>query len=57
MQRHEACVSAICELLSINARFNDDPRGFSVKLQFRPEDPQNQPYNTWGGAEDGWGIG
>lgn len=32
-------------------RFNGDPRGFAVKIQ----NPAGR-YNTWGGAEDGWGV-
>lgn len=28
-----------------------DPRGYTVKVLLR-----NGKYNTWGGAEDGWGV-
>lgn len=33
------------------ARFGGDPRGYTVKLVF----PSGHN-NTWGGAEDGWGV-
>jgi len=31
--------------------FGGDPRGYTVKVILR-----NGKYNTWGGAEDGWGV-
>jgi len=33
--------------------FPGDPRGFTVKLHA----PNGQVFNTWGGAETGYGIG
>lgn len=42
----------VCELGDgFRVRFNSDPRGFAVKIQ----NPMGR-YNTWGGAEDGWGV-
>lgn len=57
VERLETAVNKRCAALGFRATHNGDPRGFSVKLQLQPDDPENQPYNTWGGAEDGWGIG
>lgn len=31
--------------------FSGDPRGYTVKVLLR-----NGRHNTWGGAEDGWGV-
>ena len=36
----------------VTADFSGDPRGYVVKIHF----PGNE-YNTWGGAESGYGIG
>lgn len=36
----------------VSVKFGGDPRGFCVKLMLLDE-----RYNTWGGKEDGWGIG
>ena len=33
--------------------FNGDPRGYPVKVVL----PKTRRYNTWGGAETGWGFG
>jgi len=52
--RHERWVARLCATVEIKAKFNGDPRGFPVKLHFGGDD---QPYNTWGGASEGWGIG
>lgn len=54
VRRHESAVARLCATVQIEAKFNPDPRGFPVKLHFGGGD---QPYNTWGGAECGWGIG
>lgn len=62
MTRHEGAVERLCDTIGIRrVDFNGDPRGFPVKLHlgnkpFDLESPE-QPYNTWGGAQDGWGIG
>lgn len=37
---------------SIKVHFDYDPRGFTVKIHTKDKD-----YNTWGGAETGFGIG
>lgn len=31
--------------------FGGDPRGYTVKVRLK-----DGRYNTWGGAEDGWGV-
>ncbi len=33
-----------------------DPRGYALRVIFAPLDLKNSPYNTWGGAESGWGV-
>ena len=38
----------------VSVRFNGDPRGYPVKLFFTYHE---RIYNTWGGAEEGYGIG
>ena len=64
--RHEKAVERLCKTVEIEVRFNGDPRGFPVKLHFGgepfayapfAEETGGQPYNTWGGASEGWGIG
>lgn len=55
-KRIEQVKRNICSLLKelgIDARFNPDPRGYAVKMAT----PKTNRYNTWGGKEDGWGIG
>lgn len=32
-------------------KFTGDPRGYCVRLML-----EDGRYNTWGGAEDGWGV-
>ena len=47
-----------CARIGVLADECGDPRGFSVKIHFTYADRENRkPYNTWGGAETGWGIG
>lgn len=53
---HTARVKALAEKIGCGVKFQGDPRGYSVKLHFGP-DPKRQPGNTWGGTDDGWGIG
>ena len=54
-ERVEALVREHCKALGIRATFNGDPRGYPVKVHFTYH--PHGVYNTWGGAEDGWGIG
>lgn len=60
--RHERWVERLCATVQIKATFNGDPRGFPVKLYLCNNEDQaralgDHPYNTWGGASEGWGIG
>lgn len=52
-QRIEKRIHTICLELGkgFRAKLNGDPRGYTVKLIL----PSGR-YNTWGGAEDGWGV-
>jgi len=52
----ESFMRVTCKAMAVDVKFNGDPRGFPVKLHFGPT-PESQPGNTWGGAEDGYGIG
>lgn len=57
-QRIENRVKAHCAALGIKVVFNGDPRGYPIKLHFGPRAGEaQQPFNTWGGASDGWGVG
>ena len=47
----EKRVAKLCQDMGLTVKFNGDPRGYAVKVQL----PSGR-YNTWGGAEDGWGI-
>ena len=47
----EKRIRAMCDTWRIGVKFNGDPRGYAVRLMF-----PDQSYNTWGGAEEGWGI-
>ncbi len=38
--------------LGVTLTLGGDPRGYTVKLMT----PKSGKYNTWGGAEDGWGV-
>lgn len=38
--------------LGIVFTFNGDPRGYTIKMKT----PRSGKYNTWGGAEVGWGV-
>ncbi len=48
-------VEDICKAYVVLVDFGCDPRGYVVKLHFTYG--KDKPYNTWGGAESGWGIG
>lgn len=37
--------------VKIKARITGDPRGYCLKLKLK-----SGAYNTWGGADEGWGI-
>jgi len=37
--------------LGIAVKFGGDPRGFTMRLTLK-----SGLYNTWGGAEEGWGV-
>lgn len=51
-ERAENRIRAICKPLGMEVKFGGDPRGFPVQL-FLP----SGKYNTWGGAESGYGVG
>lgn len=42
------------QVLGLRVTFSGDPRGYTVKLH---ADPECNFYNTWGGLEEGYGIG
>lgn len=44
-------LAKLLDVLGIRVRYGGDPRGFTVKLRLK-----SGRYNTWGGAEDGWGV-
>lgn len=55
--REEALRARIAALVSegydgLTPRFGGDPRGYVVKLVCRDGE-----HNSWGGAEEGWGVG
>lgn len=55
--REKALRARIAALVSegydgLTPRFGGDPRGYVVKLVCRDGE-----YNTYGGAEEGWGVG
>jgi hypothetical protein len=50
-ERLEAKIRAICEEIGCGVKLGGDPRGYTVKVIV----PSGR-YNTWGGAEDGWGV-
>lgn len=47
----EARIEALCAGVGVRVKFGGDPRGYTVKVFF----PSGRS-NTWGGAEDGWGV-
>jgi hypothetical protein len=46
-------IQVIAKKYGLRATFDGDPRGYVVKLH----SPKSDVYNTWGGAESGYGIG
>ena len=48
----EARVRELAGLLGVRVTFGGDPRGYTVKLHVEGD----KLYNTWGGAESGYGI-
>jgi plasmid stability protein len=48
----EKRLEALAEELGVTLSLEGDPRGFTVKLKT----PKSGKYNTWGGAETGWGV-
>jgi hypothetical protein len=49
----EADIRAIAAGFGLKVKFDGDPRGFTVKLHA----PKGTVWDTWGGAETGYGIG
>lgn len=47
----ERRIAAYCAQLGCPVRFGGDPRGFVVNLAL-----PSGAYNSWGGAEEGWGV-
>ena len=47
----EARAQAVAESLGFKAIFSGDPRGYVFKVIL-----PSAAYNTWGGAESGWGV-
>lgn len=45
-------IAGLAKLFNLTATFDGDPRGYTVKLHW----PTKDVYNTWGGAESGFGI-
>jgi len=55
-ERIEKRIKALCSAEPIACAVDavilgGDPRGYTVKVRLK-----NGRYNTWGGAEDGWGV-
>ena len=42
----------IAKSIGVRLELGGDPRGYTVKLMT----PKTEKYNTWGGAECGWGV-
>lgn len=47
----EDSIREVCRKIGCEVKFGGDPRGYTVKVML----PSGR-YNTWGGAEDGWGV-
>lgn len=67
--RLDAAFKALCESIGAKANMSGDPRGYVYHVVLPPfpgaepgkvaqRDGHNwhPPYNTWGGAEHGWGV-
>lgn len=54
-EKRQRAVTEMCRFLAAdfgaNVHTGGDPRGFALKL-----DLPTGRYNTWGGAEEGWGV-
>lgn len=50
--KNRAAMLAIVEKYGFRLITGGDPRGYVVKVVFRKDGPSN----TWGGAEEGWGV-
>lgn len=48
----ERRILAIAETIGARVKLGGDPRGFTVKLMM----PKTGAYNSWGGAEEGFGV-
>jgi hypothetical protein len=46
-------IAGICKVYQLTPEFQGDPRGYTVKVH----SPKKNVWNTWGGAESGYGIG
>jgi hypothetical protein len=47
----DAAFKALCSYIGCRARLNGDPRGYVASVLF-----PDGAYNSWGGAECGWGV-
>ena len=47
----ERRIAELAEQIGVKAYFGGDPRGYTVKLHL-----PSGAYNTWGGAESGYGV-
>ncbi len=56
VDRAEKRIAAQAKAWGLVAVFSRDPRGMVVKFRFVSWPEAEQPYNTFGGREDGWGI-
>jgi hypothetical protein len=50
-KRMEGLLTRAGAALGCEVKFTGDPRGYTVRLML-----PSKRYNTWGGAEDGWGV-
>ncbi len=50
-QQLERRITEICQSIGVRPNFGGDPRGYTVKLHL-----PTGVYNTWGGAEEGYGV-
>jgi hypothetical protein len=50
-ERIQAKIGELCKEIGCKVKCGGDPRGYTVKV-FLP----SGRYNTWGGAEEGWGV-
>lgn len=50
--RNDARILALADRFGVKVQIGGDPRGHVVHLMT----PKTGRYNTWGGAESGWGL-